>query len=293
MGESRRRTAEQTAAKQEQTGDAKRPIHFISGLPRSGSTLLSGLLRQNPRFHAGMSGPVAGMFTNLLGEMSGRNEFSVFITDEQRKRVLTGLFPAFYGPEFEAEVIFDTNRMWCTKLRTLKALLPKSRIIACVRHLPWVIDSVERLIRKNTFQPSSIFNYQAGGTVYSRVDSLASGDGMVGFAFSALKEAYFDESAGTQMMLLQYETLTREPARAMASIYSFIGEPPFKHDFDNVDYDASEFDMRAGTPGLHKVRSKVEPAERQTILPPEIVRRFENDAFWRDPALNIRGVRVV
>jgi sulfotransferase len=33
-------------------------IHFISGLPRSGSTLLSAILRQNPRFHAGMTGPV-------------------------------------------------------------------------------------------------------------------------------------------------------------------------------------------------------------------------------------------
>ncbi|HTD28813.1 MAG TPA: hypothetical protein VK660_05440, partial [Xanthomonadaceae bacterium] len=227
------------------------------------------------------------------GEMSGRNEFSVFITDEQRKRVLSGLFESFYGPEFEQEVIFDTNRMWCTKLRALKTLLPKSRIIACVRHVPWVIDSIERLIRKNSFQPSGIFNYQSGGTVYARVDQLAGGDGMVGFAFSALKEAYFDESAGSQMMLLQYETLTREPARALAAIYSFIGEPPFKHDFENVSYDASEFDLRAGTPGLHKVRAKVEPSERQTILPPEIVQRFEKDAFWRDPALNLRGVRVV
>jgi hypothetical protein len=34
-------------------------IHFISGLPRSGSTLLAALLRQNPRFEAGMSGPLA------------------------------------------------------------------------------------------------------------------------------------------------------------------------------------------------------------------------------------------
>ena len=26
-------------------------LHFIAGLPRSGSTLLAGILRQNPRFH--------------------------------------------------------------------------------------------------------------------------------------------------------------------------------------------------------------------------------------------------
>jgi len=34
-------------------------LHFISGLPRSGSTLLSAILRQNPRFYAGMTSPVA------------------------------------------------------------------------------------------------------------------------------------------------------------------------------------------------------------------------------------------
>ncbi|MEG5055281.1 MULTISPECIES: sulfotransferase [unclassified Microcoleus] len=34
--------------------------HFISGLPRSGSTLLAALLRQNPRFHSAMTSPVGG-----------------------------------------------------------------------------------------------------------------------------------------------------------------------------------------------------------------------------------------
>lgn len=268
--------------------------HFISGLPRSGSTLLSGILRQNPRFHAGMSGPVAGMFNVLTGEMSGRNEFSVFLNDEQRKRILRGVFDNYYGPEYKAEVIFDTNRMWCTKLTQLHALWPESKVIACVRHIPWVIDSVERLVRKNTFQPSSIFNYAPGGTVYSRADALGSNEGLVGYAFNALKEAYNVEHAGKQLMLLQYETLTREPARAMAAIYDFIGELAFEHDFDNVDYDASEFDTRAGTPGLHTVRSKVTPqTDRATILPLDIARRFENDAFWRDPKLNVRKVRVV
>jgi sulfotransferase len=59
-------------------------IHFISGLPRSGSTLLAALLRQNPRFEAGMTGPLSGLFGALLDKMSGRNEFSVFIDDTKR-----------------------------------------------------------------------------------------------------------------------------------------------------------------------------------------------------------------
>jgi sulfotransferase len=61
-------------------------LHFISGLPRSGSTLLSARLSQNPHLHAGMSGPVGGFFTSLLGQMSGANEFSVFLDETQKRR---------------------------------------------------------------------------------------------------------------------------------------------------------------------------------------------------------------
>ncbi len=41
-------------------------FHFISGLPRSGSTLMGAVLKQNPRFHAGMSSPVASLFDTLI-----------------------------------------------------------------------------------------------------------------------------------------------------------------------------------------------------------------------------------
>src|SRR3569832_2806671 len=45
--------------------DAMKKYHFISGLPRSGSTLLAALLLQNPRFHAGMTSPVGTLFTGM------------------------------------------------------------------------------------------------------------------------------------------------------------------------------------------------------------------------------------
>ena len=238
-----------------------------------------------------MSGPVGGLLNTLQGEMSGRNEYSVFITDTQRRRVLQGLFENYYGEESTAEVIFDTNRLWCSKLRLVKELFPAAKVIACVRHIPWIIDSIEQLVRKNAFQPSAIFNHQPGGTVYSRAEGLANGDGMVGFAYNALKEAYYGEDTAN-LMLLQYETLVRDPAAATQAVYAFIGEPVYAHDFDNVSYDATEFDVRAGTPGLHAVRKKIEARERVSVLPPDLFRRFENDAFWRDPQLNLRRVRV-
>ncbi|NMG63343.1 sulfotransferase [Azoarcus indigens] len=267
-------------------------FHFISGLPRSGSTLLSALLRQNPRFHASMSGPVADLISCLLQEMSARNEYSMFIDDTQRQRVLRGVFEQFYGPDHPAEVIFDTNRSWCARLSLLQTLLPRAKVIACVRDMPWVIDSVERLIQRNALSPSSIFNYQAGSTVYSRADAIANGDGLVGYAYNALKEAFFGPHAA-QLMLLQYETLVSDPQRALAAVYDFIAEPAYAHDFDNVEFEADEFDRRAGTPGLHAVRRKVTHQPRDTVLPPDVFQRFTQDAFWRNPEINKHRVRVI
>jgi sulfotransferase len=128
--------------------------------------------------------------------------------------------------------------------------------------------------------------------VFTRANGIAGAEGMLGYAYDALKEAYFGEHA-SRLLLVQYETLTRDPAKALQAVYDFIGEPVFRHDTERVDYDASAFDVKAGTPGLHTVRPRVEPNERATILPPDLFRRFENDAFWRDPKLNPRGVHIV
>jgi sulfotransferase len=270
-------------------------LHFISGLPRSGSTLLAALLRQNPRFHADMSGPLYGLFNTLLGEMSARNEFAVFIDNEQRRRVLTGLVHSFHGGHASAAgVVFDTSRAWTSKLSAIRELFPRAKLIACVRHMPWIIDSIERVVQRNMFQPSIMFDYQPGGTVYSRAEGVAGANGIVGHSYNALKEAFFGENAG-RMLLLQYEMLIAEPRKALYALYEFIGEPRFAHDFENVSFDARAYDERAGTPGLHEVRPRVSvaSARRDTILPPDLFRRFENDSFWRNPELNPRKVLIV
>lgn len=266
-------------------------IHFISGLPRSGSTLLAALLRQNPRFEAGMSGPLAGLFGALLGEMSARNEFSVFIDDAKRERILHGLFESFYAGN-SAEVIFDTNRGWCGWMSAVSRLFPDARVIACVREVSWVVDSIERLIQRNVFTPSSIFGYNPGGTVYTRANGVVGQDGLIGAAYDMLKQACFGAQRD-RLLVVQYESLTSDPERTMRAIYDFIGEPMYGHNFDHIDYDVTEFDERAGTPGLHTVHGEVRAQPRETILPPDLFNRFVNDAFWRDPAGVPANLRVV
>jgi sulfotransferase len=257
-------------------------FHFISGLPRSGSTLLAALLLQNPRFHAGMTSPVGTLFTGMLNQFSAGSEFGPVLDQPTRRRLLRSLFDTYYAEQADKAVIFDTNRLWCAKLPAIKDLFPSAKIIACVRNVAWVMDSIERLYRANPYEHTKLFaNEVERFTVYSRVDTLAETGRLVGFPWAALKEAYYGEQAQS-LLVVEYELLAQAPERVLRLIYEFIAEPWFQHDFDNVSYDAPAFDGALGLTGLHRVRSVIKLADRRTILPPDLYEKYSALSFWRD-----------
>jgi sulfotransferase len=246
--------------------------------------LLAALLRQNPRFHAGMTSPVGSLFSSMLNQFGAGSEFGPVIDQSTRRRLLRGIFDAYYAEQTGKPVIFDTNRLWCAKLPAVLDLFPNAKVIACVRNVAWVMDSLERLYRANPYENTKLFSDDVErNTVESRVDTLAQRNRLVGFSWAALKEAYYGEQAAS-LLVLEYELLAQAPERVLRLIYEFIGEPWFEHDFNNVSYDAPEFDQALGLAGLHRVRPTVKLADRRTILPPDLYEKYSALSFWRDGA---------
>ena len=257
-------------------------FHFISGLPRSGSTLLAAILKQNPRFSAGMTSPVGALFAAMLQQFAAGSEFGPVISQDQRKRLVKGLFNSFYEDQADKDVVFDTNRMWCAKLPALQDQFPGCKVIACVRNVAWIMDSLERRFRSNPYELTRLFSDDTErNTVYSRVDTLAQRNRLVGYPWAALKEAFYGEHA-QHMLLVEYDLLAAAPHKVMPLIYQFLGEPLFEHNFDDVQYDAPEFDAPLGVHGLHKIRPKVGVESRTTILPPDLFEQYSKLSFWKD-----------
>ena len=258
-----------------------RQYHFISGLPRSGSTLTAGILKQNPRFHAGMSSPIASLFGGMISQVSAGSELSTMVSEAQRERFLRGLFSNYYEDRDES-VIFDTNRAWTAQLPALMRVFPDSKMICLVRDVAWVMDSLERQFRSNAFENTLLFNTSAErATVYTRLDALAHANRLVGYPWHALREACYSDFSD-RLVIVDYDLLTARPAEVVGLIYGFIDEKPFEHDFEAVDYNAPAFDAQLGLDGLHRVHPKVEPRPRKTILPPDLFEKFSNMAFWHE-----------
>ena len=265
-------------------------VHFISGLPRSGSTLLSAILRQNPRFHAGVTSPVAGLVTSLVAKMSGASEFAPFFDDPRRIKVLRGVFDSFYGDG--PPVVFDTNRNWTAKADLAHTLYLQAKFICMVREIAWINDSIERLLRKNPLQVARVLDFQPGSSVYSRTEKLMNSEtGMIGLAWSCLREMWFSDLQD-RIIIIDYNRLVRDPAGTLRKLYAALSEAPYAHDFQNIVFDEPDYDANLGIPGLHKVRARVAAETRAPCIPPDIFAKYADAAFWERPD-GLRGAMII
>jgi sulfotransferase len=240
-----------------------------------------------------MSSPVGGLFQRLLAGINAPSGFSIGMTPTQRADILRGIFDLYYKEIHTEKTVFDTSRLWCSKMAAIAHLFPDAKVIVCVRELAWIMDSFERIMGKSPLVTSKMFKPREAATIYTRVNALASGNGVVGFAWNAVQEALYGEHAN-RLIVVDYEALARDPRRVTALLYEHLKLPAFEHDFDNVAFEAGEaFDNQIGIPGLHTVARQVKFSQRPTILPPDLFERFSGRNFWRRRAAQSREVPIL
>lgn len=253
--------------------------HFISGLPRSGSTLLSSILNQNPNFYADISNPLARFIRAIITESFAGPGYKLQCPEEKRIKLIQSLIDTYHYDK-DKHVCFNTNRGWTALIDVLAISHPNSKIICCVRDINWILDSFECLFRKNPFTVSSMYSGEEAETVYSRCDALMYPGHTLRFAYDCLKEAITGNNKH-KLMLIEYDQLAKNPELMMKAIYKFIDQPYYDHDFSNVEASWDEYDLEANISGLHKIRKEIRFIQRESIIPPDIWNKYSNLEVWR------------
>ena len=254
--------------------------YFISGLPRSGSTLLSTILSQNPDFYADVASPLQGIVQNTIDFISGC-ESNLNLTVERRKNILLSLFDGYYS-FLEKPVIFDTCRVWTKKTTLLKELFPNTKILCCVRDIASIINSFEIINKNNPFYTNILVAKEYSDNVFSRSDwMLDKNNGLISVPWIALQEGF---AINPEMIYFaEYNNLCKNPENEMKNIYKFLEQPYYSHDFDNLEYSNPNFDMACNLKDLHTVRKKIEYKQQKKVLPSDVWEKYEsmNMEFWR------------
>lgn len=261
--------------------------YFISGLPRSGSTLLANLLAQNPRFCARATSGILDVLFGVRNHWDQLREFQAMpdrvACEAAKLRVLRGILDAFYANDL-CPVVFDKSRSWLAYLEMAEAILGRrARVLVPVRDLRDVLASFERLWRtaaatRQVDQEAQ--DYLAFQTVEGRCAVWSRGDQPVGLAYNRIKDA-LHRGFRDRMHFVRFEDLTQDPAGTLSQIYAFLEEEEFQHDFNHVAQVTFEDDAIHGLPDLHSIRPKIEPVPPQwPHILGKAAQAYEGASFW-------------
>lgn len=260
-------------------------IYFVSGLPRSGSTVMMNLLGQNPNHHVT---PTSGLIELFIGVHNTWQTYLEFQSEglgkvkPRIKKVMKGIINGYFEKEIKKEkVIFDKSRGWLQYIEDLEnALGKKIRIIVPIRDIRSILASFEKLYRKRDIDwryPVGDAFFQVQTTV-DRCELLLQPAGVVGIAINRVRDAI--QRVSDRLILVPYPSFMANPTGVMNTIHEILELEPFEYDPNKIKQVTREDDAWHGM-DLHKVRPKIEPAQEipwSGILPEDyaanVAKRF-------------------
>ena len=273
-------------------------FYFMAGLPRAGSTLLSTLLNQNPRFHSGPSSPVLGVMFGVHDNFQSNELYTGYPKPERVNEIVGSVIRHWYS-DVEQEVIIDKNRAWPARVPFIEGYIrQEAKIIVPVRRIDEILASLLTMVHRNTFvegQPR--INFVDEQLVKSNIPIsdetrcqylLTSQGGIVWEALNATKTGV-DEGHSDKFHYVDYNDLVTNPQEELNNIYEFLGEEPFEHTFDGLSNEHREDDLTTyGLSDMHEVHSKLEKTspDPSEVLPESIIKLYNDNKktleFWNE-----------
>lgn len=251
-------------------------IHFVSGIPRSGSTLLLNLLGQNPQFHVTPTSGLISFVTGVRDSWLRNDAFQAQGYESVEHRIggtIRGMLYGFYEAELGTKkVVFDKNRNWLSQIEVLEASLRRPvKIVCTVRDVRAVVASFEKLYRSSPLTRRNYLgpSYVKAQTVSGRAQVLLGEAGIIGSSVAQLRDA-FTRGMADRLIIVPYDRLTADPIQTLEQIYrrlnvSFVSG---LHDPNNVRQITQEDDVVYGWgPNLHSIRPKITPSEEEPWRP--------------------------
>ena len=273
--------------------------YFMSGLPRSGSTLLSTLLNQNPEIYSGPSSPILGAMFIAHDYFLNNELYLGYPKPDEANKVIGSMIENYYS-DVKKPIVIDKNRAWCARVPFIEGYIKpeETKIIVPVRKVDEILASFLTMIHRNPFeegQPRINFVDEMLGKSNTplndenRCQLLLNDGGILYDSLNAIMLG-FEEGHRDKFHFVDYNDLMSDPQGELDKIYEFLGEESFEHSFDNLENPHREDDLATyGLRDMHEVRSelKKKSTHPSAILPPSIIELYNNNRqtleFWSTP----------
>lgn len=260
----------------------EKTIHFISGLPRSGSTLITNLLKQNTEIHGEAVSSLSSIFKSINNSWSFIEENAEYDNKHSKKGVLKSTFQGYYS-HIGKPIIIDRSLAWTNLISQLENTLDKQvKVIVCVRNPAEILSSFERLRKENPLFITKVDNeLRENSNIVSRAYYYAGPEGILGKTHRNIKDAV-TMGFNNRMLFVDYNRFCSTPKAQMKRIYDFLELPNFQHNFENIEQTEIYNDVAVGLPNLHKIKPTLDRTTVNCVeyLGLELYEQYNREIFW-------------
>jgi len=239
----------------------KKQFVFLSGLPRTGSTLLSAILSQNTAIYAEGNSAVCQLMYDMQVSCLNNSKEQLNANKRQEKTMtdLITQIPYIYYKDVSEPIIIDKCRAWTKQfnINMIEKFIDKDfKMIILERNIIDIIKSFQRLFVENTIE------YDLNKFFVPNSEPLIN-------SINGLQLAKNSKNT-TNFLFINYDDLVTTPETEIKKIYDFCGWEPFEHDFKNVVVKHPEDDAIYGIKGFHDIRNVVEKKPNPSEIPADI-----------------------
>jgi hypothetical protein len=267
----------------------------MAGLPRSGNTLISSILNQNPDI---IVTPYSFMIESFYifnekfryYEASKINHSYDFLIDN----FLSNMLQVFYEP-LQCKYVIDRCPDWGTKynLNMLKKFVSEDVKLLCpVRNILEILASFIAKIHENEYNnyiDMQLIDDQI--PIYrtmddARCDQLMKPGGHIDSALHTLSQSKLPENKNN-FHLIEYDNLIKNPKKEIKKIYEFLQIKYYDgHYYDNIKqytFLGSRYNDSFLGLNLHEINGSIKKTAKpyQKILSKYIIEKYKNSETWK------------
>lgn len=265
-------------------------IHYLSGLPRSGNTVLSALLNQNPQIYSSSISPVSQLMYKTEAECRLNESFIRSPNLIGISNVLKNMLHNYYSDK-KQDIIFDREKAWTTPNNL-------NRLLTFVNSSPKILFTV-----RNTLDILKSFILQSNKHPF--LENAMKSDGYLPSNYLLKNDAICDYIMQSEVLMLKpllglynslksenkkyvhfinYDDLINNPKETMIKIYSFLELDYFNHTFNKITTVEVNNESAVNLPQtlheIHPVLKNYSPPIEE-VLSPYIINKYKDVDIWK------------
>jgi hypothetical protein len=227
-------------------------LFFLSGLPRTGATLLSSILNQNPIIHSEGSSPICRMMWDVGCSLNNDVLFKEILNSNRNpdillKEIVSNIPKNFYK-DITEKIIIDKNTSWTLPAneKLLEDFITESpKIIVLHRNLTDVCKSYVNLFNKNglRYMEDDLLSFTGGGNPLMR-------------PLAGLSYSFLNRYKGIYLHI-DYQEMLSDTDSVLSKIYDFLELDYYDHDLNNIVCKFPENEEVLNIRGISEVRSNI------------------------------------